>query len=282
MHLARYRSLVAVVFFAFALALPQPARAADYTDIWWAPCAPGPNCDIKTGHESGWGVNFVQNEDIVYATFYLSDTAKKPIWFSSDMHQTPGGTYVGNLYYSTGSFFGGPWNPSDFTAPAVGGSTFTPTSATTGILTYSVSGVAGIPTSSVTKNIQRFNFKTIVLGGSYNGGQSGTYSNCSNSAENGPYIDHYDLTVTHDTVGGVVTLSFNYLASSTCVLSGTLQQSGQLYSVPSATYVCANGLNTTASLSELKATSLGIEGRLSATNVGGGCREDASFAAVLQ
>jgi hypothetical protein len=275
------RTLAALATLAVSLTLTAPARAADYTDIWWALCAPGDTCD-NTGHNNGAGVNFVQNEDIIYATFYIHDTAKKPIWFSSDMHLTAGGAYVGNLYYSTGSFFGGPWNSSDFMATTVGSATFTPTSATTGILTYSVSGVTGIPTSSVTKNIGRFNFKTIVLGGSYNGGQTGTYSGCTNSAENGSYIDRYDLTVTHDAVGGVVTLSFNFVASGSCVFSGTLQQSGQLYSVPTASYVCAGGLNTTASLSEIKATSLGIEGRFSAPDVGGGCREDATFAAVLE
>ena len=278
---AVHRTIVFVAAFLVGFALTAPARAADYTDIWWALCAPGDICD-STGHANGAGVNLVQNEDIVYATFYIHDTAKKPIWFSSDMHLTTGGTYVGNLYYSTGSFFGGPWNRSDFTATTAGTATFTPTSATTGILTYSVSGVTGIPTSSVTKNIERFNFKTIVLGGSYNGGQSGAYSSCSNSSQNGTYIDRYDLTVNHDTVGGVVTLSFSYISGTKCVLSGALQQSGQLYAVPSASYVCSDGLNTNASLSELKATSLGIEGRLSAPNVGGGCREDASFAAVLQ
>ncbi len=280
MAVARFRTLVAIVVAAFAVALPLPARAVDYTDIWWAPCAPGPNCDIVTGHENGWGVNFVQNEDVVFATFYVYDANKQPIWVSSPMFVTAGGSYSGDLNLSTGSFFGGPWTGSS--ATKVGSATFTPTSASTGILTYNVSNVPGIPNSVVTKNIDRSTFRTIVLGGSYNGGQAGAYSGCSTSASNGPYIDRYDLTVSHDTIGGVVTLSFKFIGGLSCVFSGALQQSGQLYSVPSASYVCSDGLNTNASLSEVKATSLGIEGRFSAPNVGGGCREDASFSAVLQ
>ena len=45
---------------------------------------------------------------------------------------------------------------------------------------------------------------------------------------------------------------------------------------------CASTGNTAASMAEIKATSLGIEGRFSAPSVGGGCREDANFSAVLQ
>jgi hypothetical protein len=257
-----------IAAFAVSLALTTPAWAVDYTDIWWAGFA-----------ESGWGVNFVQDEDVVFATFYIYDANGKPFWVSSPMFIAANGTYVGDLNYSTGSFFGGAWTGSS--AIKVGTATFTPTSPTTGILSYSVTGVPGIPTSSVTKNIQRANFRTIVLGGNYVGGQSGNYASCSPSSINGAYTDTYSLAVTHDTVGGVVTLSFKYNSGSTCVLSGTLQQSGQLYSVPSASYVCSTGLNTNASVSELKATSLGIEGRFFAPNVGSGCSEDATFSAAL-
>src|SRR6266542_1014634 len=105
MHFAR-RSLLAVILSASALALPLSTRAADYTDIWWAPCVPGPNCDVATGHENGWGVNLVQNEDVVFATFYIYDANKQPFWVSSPMFVTPSGSYTGDLNLSTGSFFG--------------------------------------------------------------------------------------------------------------------------------------------------------------------------------
>jgi len=65
-------------------------------------------------------------------------------------------------------------------------------------------------------------------------------------------------------------------------LSGTLEQHGQQCRIPSATYTCSDGLNATARLSEIKATALGIEGRLFAPSLGGGCQESATFSAVLQ
>jgi hypothetical protein len=57
-------------------------------------------------------------------------------------------------------------------------------------------------------------------------------------------------------------------------------QNGQLYSIPSATYVCDTGLSTTASLSEIKKTAQGVEGIFAAPSVGLGCREDGTFSAV--
>jgi len=65
-------------------------------------------------------------------------------------------------------------------------------------------------------------------------------------------------------------------------MSGRLEQFGQLYRITAANYACSDGLNTNASIGELQATGLGLEGRFSAPAVGGGCREDARFGAVLQ
>jgi hypothetical protein len=55
-----------------------------------------------------------------------------------------------------------------------------------------------------------------------------------------------------------------------------------LYTIPGASYACSDGLNTTAGMSEIKATAQGIEGRFAAPSVGDGCREDASFSGVFR
>ncbi len=67
----------------------------------------------------------------------------------------------------------------------------------------------------------------------------------------------------------------------TCTLSGALQQFGQLYRIPAASYQCSDGVSTTAAVDEIKATAFGIEGSFAAPDVGGGCREDATFSAVF-
>ena len=103
---------------------------------------------------------------------------------------------------------------------------------------------------------------------------------CATAADNRSYVDRFDLEVTH-LANGDATFQSNYTASLTCTLSGTLEQHGQQYRIPTATYKCSDGVDTLATMYEIKATALGIEGRISAASAAGGCREDANFAAVL-
>ena len=70
-------------------------------------------------------------------------------------------------------------------------------------------------------------------------------------------------------------------ANVVCTMSGVAVQEGQLFRIPSAAYTCANGTNTTATLYEVKATAVGIEGRWTA-KIGGGCQEDGKFSALLR
>ena len=67
----------------------------------------------------------------------------------------------------------------------------------------------------------------------------------------------------------------------TCTLAGTIVQHGSLQSIDNATYQCSDGLNTHASVYNLRATPLGIEGQFTAPAVGGDCREDARFSGTL-
>jgi hypothetical protein len=51
---------------AASLMQALPAQADDYTDIWWAGSA-----------EDGWGVNFIQSQDFIFATFSSTAGAAK-------------------------------------------------------------------------------------------------------------------------------------------------------------------------------------------------------------
>jgi len=242
------------------------AYAIDYTDIWYNPA------------ESGWGVNLVQSDTFIFATFFIYGQNGSPTWYTAQLTYDGTANYTGGLYASAGTYFAAPWMPGNLSTAQVGTATFAPSAANAfqGTLIYTVTGAG-----TVTKPIQRQTLTPITIGGIYTGGESGVYSSCSSNPQNGPYIDRYDLSVTQQT-GGNVSLFFNYVSGLGCTFTGSLQQFGQLYSVPNATYVCSDGLNTTASLSEVKATGQGIEGKFSSTNVGGGCRLDGQFAAVLQ
>jgi hypothetical protein len=257
---------------AFALALgifllqALPARADDYTDIWWT----------AGGTESGWGVNIIQSQDFIFATFFVYAPApapnKTPIWYAGNLTRQTGGSFSGGLYQTTGTGLDMPWNPADNSATQVGNVTFTPTSTTTATLTYNVGGTI------VNKNIARQTLTSIALGGTYYGTGVINTSNCTNPANNGRQIFDVDPVVSQAT-GSQLQIKMS-LGSDTCTFSGNYLQEGLLFRIPTASYTCTSGINTSATLNEIKATSIGLEGRWTAANVGG-CQEDASFAAVF-
>ncbi|HEY7943952.1 MAG: hypothetical protein ACHP7M_14065 [Burkholderiales bacterium] len=253
------RLILAVLLLAAAFG----ARATDYTDIWF------------NHTESGWGVNVVQSDAFLFLTFFIFGPDNKPTWYVANITEDANGNFNGPLYATTGTYFGAPWNPADTAGSAqVGTASFQPTSAYTANLAYSVTGGP-----SVVKAIERQALTSIALGGAYDGTQAGSYSNttCNDSFA---YMDRFGLGVTHVT-GSSLTFTFNYESNRTCTLSGALQQFGQLYRIPAASYQCSDGVSTAASVDEIKATAFGIEGSFAAPDVGGGCREDATFSAVF-
>ena len=253
------RRLLAVLFVSLALA--RPAAAVDWTDIWWVPT------------ESGWGVNFIQSNNFIFATFFVYGPNGQPFWYTAHLTQNTGGSWSGPVYQTTGTYFGIPWNSATNTANQVGTATFTPTTAFAGTLAYTVSG------TSVTKQIQRQTLTAIPLGGKYAGAYLSIFSSCANSANNGPLTFYTNLTVTQ-TAGGVLTLQFD--SSAPFAISGNYIQNGTLVRIPNATYTM-NGTNVSASAAEIKSTSQGIEGTWTA-NVSAlyaGCFEQGYFSALF-
>ncbi|MGE5088230.1 MAG: hypothetical protein ACM3QY_03810 [Candidatus Levyibacteriota bacterium] len=262
---SHFKQAIASIALCTACALPGPARAADYTDLWWVP------------QESGWGANVIQSDAFIYVTFFIYGVDRSPTWYSAQL-TWDGTRYSGNLYATQGTYWAAPWNPADHpAAQAVGTASFQPSAADAyhATLAYTVPGVG-----SFSKNIEREPLTLILLGGNYQGTQAGTYANCSDPSIDGPYTDNYTLAVSQTATSA--TLEFTYASGATCTISGETVQHGQLYDMPNASYVCSGTLSytTTATVYEMKATALGLEGRLSAT-VGSGCRENANFAGVL-
>ncbi len=252
------------LLFALILALPlgatRYAHAIDFTDLWW------------NSGESGWGVNLIQADDFIFSTEFVQGLTKEPTWFSGQMTEGANGVWNGPLFITTGSFFGGPWNPADVNTTQVGNITFSPSSPTSGTLTYNVGSTV------VTKMISRQTLKRIPLGGSYSGSLLSIFSGCTNPAENGPLTLFNFLNVTQ-TSGGQLELEFTF-TDTTCRIAGSFIQEGQLYRVPGASYTCGSASALVAQVSEIKATNQGVEGRW-VSSVGAGCTETAYFSAVL-
>jgi hypothetical protein len=265
--------LLRCVFAALFLVLSavRPAAAVEWTDIWWNPS------------EGGWGVNLVQSDKTMFATFFVYGVDRQPTWYAGIMQLGENGVWSGGLHRTVGSYLGAPWDASQHENVVAGSVSFTPSSATTGTLTYSVGSSV-----TVTKTITRQTLTVIPLGGGYSGAIYSIFSNCNNTSLNGPFRAFVDLNVVQTETSLQLTFpNYNQQNSSTtCVMQGASAQNGPLFSIQNATYVCggATAANN-VQVSEIRATSQGIEGQWT-TSAGAfgvaGCVETAYFSAVLR
>jgi hypothetical protein len=140
-----------VIAFLCTFFFSASALAGNYTGIWW------------NSGESGWGVNFSQQGDVLFAAMYVYDPSGRATWYSSSMRTTAAApsTFSGDLVATTGPYFGGTFNPGAVAARTVGTMNFNGPSFNRGTLTYSVSGV------SVTKTIDQLAFAPTPLTGTY-------------------------------------------------------------------------------------------------------------------
>ena len=80
--------------------LASASRPVNHTALWW-------NSD-----QSGWGINFAHQGDIVFGTLFTYDAAGEPMWLVMPQGtRRSGSTYSGTLYRTTGPAF----NASPFT-----------------------------------------------------------------------------------------------------------------------------------------------------------------------
>jgi len=240
------------------------AHATDYTDIWWNPT------------ESGWGVNIAQSNTFIFATFFVYGPGNVPAWYAATLTQDATGAFTGDLFRTTGTDLGiVPFNPGDFTAIKVGTATFKPTAPDKAVLGYNVGAVA------VNKNIQRQTLTPIPLSGTYSGGIAVNDSGCLSPGDNGPVSLPATVTVTQP-AAGPLQMTFDFVGVGTCTLvsTGAITQTGALHAFP-ASLTCMGDPSYALSVSELKATSLGIEGRWTAPAATGGCHEEGRFSGVV-
>src|SRR5262249_35164574 len=68
------------------------ATATNYQDIWW---------DSGGTGESGWGVHFTHQGDLIFATWFTYDLNGAPLWLSATTSKTSAGVYSGALIRTT-------------------------------------------------------------------------------------------------------------------------------------------------------------------------------------
>ena len=250
---------VATITLALAAALvAAPATAApELTDLWWNP------------DEPGWGVNFVQADSFIFATFFVYGPTNKPVWYTGQMTRDANGIWKGGLYASSGSFFGAPYNSTLSAIDLVGNVTFTPISESEGALTYNVGAAV------VAKTIRRQTLQEIDINGTYAGALVTDVYNCD---DNRPLVTSRRFVDASASMvrGGATRIDFTFATGGACSFSGKANQAGRMFRIDNASYTCGTG---PATVYELKATSLGLEGRWSAPVVGG-CTEYGVFSLV--
>jgi subtilisin family serine protease len=114
---------------------PDPAAATTYQDLWWA---------APAGSESGWGINLVQQSDIIFATWFVYDVDRSPLWLVMTATRQAPGIYGGTLYRTRGpSFDAATFDPGAVSAVPVGEGTLTFANGNSGTFAYTVNGVPG-------------------------------------------------------------------------------------------------------------------------------------------
>jgi len=259
------RRLLAAAVLAVALPLPVAALAAtDYTDSWWA----------AGGTESGWGVNFTQQRNFIFATFFIYAVDGKPTWLTAQLSRDgTGERFTGPLYRTSGTWYGSPtWNGSQIAQ--AGDATFVASSAYDGELTYTVDG------STIVKRIERLKLVDISVAGDYRGAAAGTRSGCG--ANGGTFTDPVDFLVLHSTTTGEIRIDQYSISTGAriCRMEGAARQQGKLLLVEDAAYDCgAQWSNKRARVYNLRRTPTGFEGQWFSDG-GGGCTESGDFSGV--
>ena len=222
--LKSFTRLCGAIIATVAVSLPAAAStySVDYTDLWGGG-QPNPT-------ENGWGLNLVQQGDVIFATWFVYAQGGSPTWYSATLNAGSPTSFSGQLVYvPNGPYFGGAWTGTP-TGSVVGNASVTFSDPNTGTLNYTVNGV------SVTKAISRFSLRAPNLAGKYLGGEVST---CSN----GTQVLIYDtLNVTQN--GNAVSMRVDFFnasgTASTCTYNGTLNTTGRTGSI-SGNYSCTFG-----------------------------------------
>lgn len=264
------RSFAFTLAAAFGLALPAAASTSsvDYTDLWYVPT------------ESGWGLNLIQQNNVIFATMFVYGSDNTPRWYvASSLSGSNGTNFTGTLYKTTGSYFGAAWNPGQSSTTPAGSMSIAFNSPTSATLTYTADGV------TVTKSLVRQTWTGENLTGNYLGGLTSKTSQCTSGSNTNVLIFGTSMTVQHNTSNQAVTITLVAPAASgasaTCTFTGTYGQAGKQGSI-SGNWSCVVGGSPsnsgTFTMSELQATIRGFNAHF--TGQDQFCHYDGNFGVV--
>lgn len=245
------RRLVAALCFVFAISAQASSYISEISDLWYAP------------GEDGWGLNIVLQNNVAFATFYVYDVNRNPVWFTAVLTYSPGFVFTGKLFADRGPWYGGPYNSATVTEREAGTATFTMPTLNHATLTYTIDGV------TVTKSLQRLTFTNENFSGTYVGGFSIRSTGCTPSTPsdlNGILEFAGPMTVTHAGTTFHLHIDAGSSPSLACTFSGTYSQYGKLADVFDGTYFCSDDTVGSFKLFEMTPTLSGFTARAKGSN----------------
>ena len=247
-------------FVALALFLPLPAFSAnpfmtDASDLWWNPA------------ESGWGVNIIEQSNILFATFFVYSPDGRAHWYvASDMEcpNTPADAQMicqGALFETTGPVVGPGFDPNAVIRRQVGDAKFFYSRSTGGQFDFTIDGV------TTSKSVTRQTWAVNDINGMYNAARV-------THAQNGcadPGVTATQplgtMTVSQSGSGATITTHLDTPAY-TCTYSGSFSQSGRFGAV-SGNFTCSDGTSGPFNLTGIEVSQQGFLGHIE--QVSGGC-----------
>jgi hypothetical protein len=239
-------------FAAVAFGMSVTAAHASFggdnnSDLWWVPS------------ESGWGVQFVQQGSLIYATMFVYDANAKPTWYVALMQfqSSPPVTFTGQLYQTTGPWFGGSFDPNAVAASVVGTMTFVENFVEKGTLTYNVGNV------TVSKAITRQTLQNWDFSDTYAGLVNRSNGGCVVPGVPAATSTPVGITIVH--TGATFSMTTNDATSDICRYTGTYQQLGRMGFV-TGTFACTDGEIGNFTTFAMELNDSGFTARLQATS----------------
>jgi hypothetical protein len=184
--------------------------STDFTDIWWN--------KLKSGN----GTQMIQTGSFIFVTVYVFGLDRTATWFTGELNASAANVFTGPLFVSTGPPFNGPFDPMTVVTRQAGTMTFQALSVDTGMLSYTVDGVA------VSEPMERQPLTPDNYNGTFASVATQTTTNCANAADNGTVTNTQIIQITQTgSQGESMTIAQQLPGGISCSMSGTYSQLGR-------------------------------------------------------
>jgi hypothetical protein len=240
---------------ALLLSFSTAAFPHALTDIWWVP------------EESGWGLNTVHENNTVIVALYAHDQSHSPRWYTALLVRygnTVDGDpeFAGDLFETSGSPVGTPWNPLDVNRRLVGRASFRSRPEGRAELEYRIDGVVAV------KQVRRFSAHDDRLEGPHFATLLRRFATCDNGFQ-GVTVEHGILHVDRSSgpLGGAPRSAIDMLLTDgereVCSFAGAFTRYGNSGGLRGQ-YACGDGSSGAVEFKNIEFNSFGFTARFTA------------------